>query len=68
MEPDKYWMYALFVKDDKIIEGLITHDGFLIKLKMADAIKFLQNLPKDTEGWFFNESRDRYIAGEKRVS
>jgi len=62
-----YWIDALFVHKDIIIVGHIGNDGLLLKLTEADARPILTylNCPEDGEGWFFNSSKDRYIAEKK---
>ncbi|MBU2346565.1 MAG: hypothetical protein KJ888_20435 [Gammaproteobacteria bacterium] len=59
---DKYWVYGLFTKDDQIIEGMVAKDGLLVRLSFEDAFPLLYKYPSDSNGWFFNRTRDRYIA------
>jgi len=59
---DKYWIDALFTKDDIILEGSITKDGLLISMLLKTAEPLLTRYIKTEEGWYWNKSQDRLIA------
>ena len=53
------WKEVMF-KDETIAE--ISYDGLVYRFKPEQITHLLNGLPEDQEGWFFNESRDRYCA------
>jgi hypothetical protein len=53
------WTEIMFANETL---GLSCPDGQLFIVALADASPHLQSLPHDKQGWFFNESRDRYCA------
>jgi hypothetical protein len=55
----KAWRLVMF--ENETIAA-ITKDGLLYMFEESDIILFLEKLPKDNQGWFFNETRDRYCA------
>jgi len=59
-----YWIDALFARNNTIIEGYYGNDGLLVKISINDALPLLKELkcPSDNDGWFFNNTKDRYIA------
>lgn len=44
------------------IECAVCHDGQLFMFDYDDIAKLLAQYPRDKTGWFFNQTRDRYIA------
>ena len=53
--------YALITKDDRMIEAT-TYDGLSFEVKYPVISDILNMYPHDENGWFFNETNDRYIA------
>jgi hypothetical protein len=53
--------YALITKSDRMIEAS-TIDGLTFEAKYPDISDILSKYPHDSEGWFFNSTKDRYIA------
>lgn len=54
----QYWRECLV--DDTLCE--IGSDGLLFRFRLADIVSLLKEYPSDSLGWYFNTSRDRYIA------
>ena len=54
----KYW-YVAFCDG---IECAVCHDGQLFMFDYKDIATLLAGYPRDADGWFFNHTRDRYIA------
>ena len=64
------WVKASFHKGDEIIEGEIAEDGLLVRVEKEKVQHILDKYPSTDEGWFFNETLDRFIAdldGQDRV-
>lgn len=54
----KYWHIAYCDG----IECAVSHDGQLFMFDYNDIAHLLKDYPSDAAGWFFNQTRDRYIA------
>lgn len=59
---EKYWLDALFVKNNHIIEGWCGKDGLLIYGLKKDLLSLLHEYPVKKGEWYFNSSFDRLIA------
>lgn len=57
-----YWIAGLVSKENDIREIEAMKDGLLFRIKRNDFEDILSNYPSDRNGWYFNESRDRFIA------
>jgi hypothetical protein len=57
-----YWIKALFVNKEDIIEGEIDSDGLLVRAAYQDIKHLLSNRPSGSRGWYFNKTKDRLIA------
>lgn len=44
------------------IECAMCHDGLTFKFDYEDIKDLLAHYPRDREGWYFNESKDRLMA------
>jgi len=44
------------------IPAVIIYDGTFYYFTQSDIEVFLKEYPADSRGWFFNQSKDRYIA------
>jgi len=62
---NKYWQEVLFVTGQYIVVGWMCRDGLLFAAREEDIRLELSGYPKDKIGWFFNSSKDRYIAERK---
>jgi len=59
----KYYLPALVeTHDGHVLDCAICNDGQLYLFAFADVATILATYPQDREGWFFNTTRDRYIA------
>jgi len=59
----KYYQPALVeTADGHVLDCAICNDGQLYLFTLADVATILAAYPRDREGWFFNTTRDRYIA------
>jgi len=59
----KYYQPALVeTHDGRILDCAICNDGQLYLFMLSDIAEILASYPRDREGWFFNTTRDRYIA------
>lgn len=56
---ESYWKECMF-EDETIAE--ISKDGLMYRFLKDQVFHLLKDLPQDTLGWFFNDSRDRYCA------
>lgn len=57
-----YWVPALMHKKDEIIECEVGVDGLLIKCPQKQLLHILEKYKSDQYGWWWNSSKDRYIA------
>jgi len=59
----KYYQPALVeTHDGRVLDCAISNDGQLYLFELADVAAILTTYPRDREGWYFNDTRDRYIA------
>jgi hypothetical protein len=60
----KYFDECLAVKKSNILCCVVAKDGLLYLFDEEDIIPYLNAAfkEKDDVGWFFNQTRDRYVA------
>ncbi len=54
-----YWSIVQFSNG---LQCAVCGDGLLYLFEKFDIIPLLSNLPQDIDGWYFNETKDRYCA------
>lgn len=55
----KYWLTCMFSNG---VIARVTKNGLIYKFDAVDVTSLLSGLPEDSEGWYFNDTKDRFCA------
>jgi hypothetical protein len=58
----KYLKDCILETPDDLVEAEIHVDGLLVEIELGKIAELLEKHPSGRQGWYFNKSKDRYIA------